>query len=58
MTTTAQRRTHERWLKEVTSLPTAAGCEDRVIQWVANFVQARRDLALRCDKAGNLIITQ
>lgn len=58
MTTTAQKKKHERWLKEVTSLPTAAGCEDRVINWVADFVQARRDLTLRSDKAGNLIITQ
>ena len=58
MIATAQRKKHERWLKEVTSLPTAAGYEDRVIGWVANFVEARRDLALRSDKAGNLIITQ
>ena len=58
MTTTAQRRTHERWLKEVTSLPTAAGYEDRVIDWVERWVDARRNLKLRSDKAGNLIITQ
>ena len=58
MTTTAQQKKHERWLKEVTSLPTAAGCEYRVINRVANFVQARRDLTLRSDKAGNLIISQ
>ena len=58
MTTTAQRKKHERWLKEVTSLPTAAGYEDRVIGWVASFVEARRDLAMHADKAGNLIITQ
>ena len=58
MTTTAQRKTHERWLKEVTSLPTAAGCEDRVINWVQRWVDARSNLKLRSDKAGNLIITQ
>ncbi len=58
MTTTAQQKKHERWLKEVTSLPTAAGREDRVINWVTKFVKSRRDLTLRSDKAGNLIITQ
>ncbi len=58
MTTAAQRTTHERWLKEVTSLPTAPGHEDRVVNWVAKFIRARRDLTLRSDKAGNLIITQ
>lgn len=58
MTTTAQRKTHLRWLKEVTALPTAAGCEDRVINWVEQWVKARGNLALRRDKAGNLIVTQ
>ncbi len=58
MTTTAQRKTHLRWLKEVTALPTAAGCEDRVINWVEQWVKARSNLNLRRDKAGNLIVTQ
>ena len=58
MTTTAQRRTHLRWLKEVTALPTAAGHEDRVINWVEQWVKARPNLTLRRDKAGNLIVTQ
>ncbi len=58
MTTTAQRKTHLGWLKEVTALPTAAGCEDRVINWVEQWVKARGNLTLRRDKAGNLIVTQ
>ncbi|MEE8156288.1 MAG: M20/M25/M40 family metallo-hydrolase [Phycisphaerales bacterium] len=58
MTTTAQRTTHLRWLKEVTALPTAAGREDRVINWVEQWVNARSNLTLRRDKAGNLIVTQ
>ena len=58
MTTAAQRNTHLRWLKEVTALPTAAGREDRVIKWVEQWVNARGNLTLRRDKAGNLIITQ
>ncbi len=58
MTTKAQQTTHERWLRHVTALPTAAGREDRVINWVEQWVKARGNLTLRRDKAGNLIVTQ
>jgi endoglucanase len=58
MTTTAQRRTHEKWLFELTAIPTAAGREDRVIAWVEDWVKQRRNLRLRRDRAGNLIITR
>jgi len=40
----------------MTALPTAAGHEDRVIAWVEVWAARRKDLALRRDKAGNLII--
>jgi putative aminopeptidase FrvX len=58
MTTAAQRETHRKWLDEMTSLPTAAGREDRVIAWVETWVARRRNLRLRGDKAGNLFITR
>ena len=58
MTTTAQRNKHKRWLLQLTALPTAAGHETRIIQWVKDWVKARPSLKLKSDKAGNLIITQ
>ena len=57
MTSATQRKQHETWLKEVTSLPTAAGREHRVIAWVEKWVKARKSLLLTHDPAGNLIIT-
>jgi endoglucanase len=52
------RREHERWLLEVTSLPTAAGREDAVVAWIDRWVAARRHLRMRRDRAGNLLITR
>lgn len=52
----AARTTHERWLLELTQLPTAAGREWRVIQWIRRWVEARPLLRLREDRAGNLIV--
>ena len=50
---------HERWLLDLTSLPTAAGREDRVIAWIEDWVDRRgRNLKLKRDKVGNLLITQ
>ena len=54
----SQRTVHEQWLRELTALPTAAGREQRVIAWVKNWVRKRRNLQLREDRAGNLIITR
>ncbi|TVQ32275.1 MAG: M20/M25/M40 family metallo-hydrolase [Phycisphaeraceae bacterium] len=51
------RSAHETWLRELTSIPTAAGREDRVIAWVENWTADRADLALRRDEAGNLVIS-
>ncbi len=42
---------------ELTGIPTAAGCEDRVIEWISQWVGRRRGLRLKCDRGGNLIIT-
>jgi len=56
--TPEQRATHERWLKEITALPTAAGREQRVIAWVREWTAQRADLRLKADPAGNLLITR
>lgn len=53
----SERTQHEQWLSEITAIPTAAGREDRVIAWVRKWVEARRNLRLAEDKAGNLFIT-
>lgn len=50
------RETHERWLLDITSIPTAAGREHRVIRWVESWMRQRPDLLLRRDQAGNLVI--
>ncbi len=57
MTTAAQRKAHSEWLRELTGIPTAAGREDRVIEWVTRWVKRRESLSLRRDAAGNLLIT-
>ncbi|MEM7228085.1 MAG: M20/M25/M40 family metallo-hydrolase [Planctomycetota bacterium] len=58
MTTAAQRKTHERNLLAITGLPTAAGREDRVIAWVRDWVKKRKNIRIKADRAGNLILTQ
>jgi len=57
MAKTAPAKQHETWLKELTSIPTAAAREHRVIRWVEKWVKARRNLVLKRDPSGNLIIT-
>ena len=54
----AGRTTVERWLTQLTNLPTASGLEDAVVSWVTRWVGRRDDLVLRADSGGNLIITQ
>jgi endoglucanase len=58
MTSLSDRTRHRTWLAQLTSLPTAAGCEGRVIRWVRQWAGARRGLSLRADRAGNLVLTQ
>ena len=45
-----------KWLTELTSLPTAAGREDAVIQWIEKWVKRRRTCRLKRDRFGNLLI--
>ena len=58
MPTSKHRAEHRRWLKALTGIPTAAGREDRVIAWVADWVGQRRNLSIRADPSGNLLITR
>lgn len=56
MITTDARAAHRRWLEEVTQIPTAAGREGRVIEWVRRWVAGREGLAITEDRHGNLVI--
>jgi endoglucanase len=51
-----RRAEHRRWLSELTSLPTAAGREGRVVEWIEAWVGARRGLRLERDAVGNMTI--
>lgn len=54
----AQRAAREKFLLEITSLPTAAGREDAVIERVEAWVSERASrLLLGRDRCGNLVIT-
>ncbi len=50
------RQTHHRWLSEITSIPTVAGREGRVIAWIKAWVRERPELTLSADTHGNLTI--
>ncbi len=54
----ASRVTSEKWLGELTHLPTAPGLEHSVMGWVERWVARRPDLRLQRDSGGNLLITQ
>lgn len=47
---------HHAWLLELTQIPTAAGKERRIIDWIRRWVEARPSLELSADNAGNLHI--
>lgn len=56
---TAERRAREQFLLEITSLPTAAGREERVIARIEAWVAERADrLVLSRDRIGNLTIAR
>ncbi len=54
----ASRATAQKWLEELTQIPTASGLEHRVIEWVRRWVERRPDLIVKTDSGGNLLITQ
>jgi len=51
------RESHHRWLLDLTQIPTAAGKESRVIDWVRRWVSERPMLTMSEDSAGNLTIS-
>jgi endoglucanase len=53
----AVRDEHHRWLLEVTQIPTAAGREQRVIEWIQRWVKQRPSLALATDRSGNMTVS-
>ena len=55
--TPAMRERHRQWLVELTQLPTAAGCERRVIAWIERWAAEREWVRLSRDAAGNLTLS-
>ena len=51
----AARARHEKDLLEVTAIPTATGCEDRVVAWVERWAK-RRGVTVERDVWGNLML--
>jgi len=51
-----RREMHRKWLLDVTQLPTAAGREGRVLEYIRNWVKARAGLTLTADASGNLVV--
>lgn len=51
------RAQHERWLGEITQLPTAAGHEGRVADWIKEWATERDDIVLQIDPVGNLALS-
>ena len=49
---------HLRWLLELTGLPTAAGREERVIDWICAWARRRKKVVLRRDRYGNIELRQ
>lgn len=47
---------HEEILEELTSLPTGAGLESRVIEWITVWAKRRKTVTLTRDSFGNLTI--
>ena len=56
----ASRATAEKWLTELTHLPTASGVEDAVAAWVIRWVARREDLTdvlLALVRPGDVVLT-
>lgn len=58
MTDARTRRQHLQWALELTSIPTAAAREHRVVRWINEWLKARRNLAVRRDRYGNILISR
>ena len=53
----AERRRHLDWALQLTSVPTATGREQRVIRWVKAWLKPRRNVAVKRDRFGNLLLS-
>jgi len=49
---------HLQWLQEITAIPTAAGREWRVVDWIEKWAKKQSGIVLGKDKFGNLLLTQ
>lgn len=47
---------HEKYLLDLTGLPTATGHEDHVIAWVENWARRKKSVCLQRDRYGNLLL--
>jgi len=54
----SSRAKAEKWLSDLTNLPTASGVENAVVDWVVRWADRRRDLRLTRDSGGNLFLTR
>ncbi len=52
----SRSQNHIDWLKQLTAIPTAAGHEHRVIDWINNWLSDRPDLSSKTDAHGNIEI--
>ena len=57
MVTPAERQGHLDLALQITQIPTAAGREHRVVRWLTRWIEARPDLLLETDAAGNLTVS-
>jgi endoglucanase len=49
---------HLKWLMELTAIPTAAGQEWRVVDWIEHWAKRQSGIGVKKDKFGNLLLTQ
>ncbi len=48
------RALHQRWLLDLTQIPTASGREFRVVRWIEDWAKKRPEISLTRDSSGNL----
>ena len=46
------------WLEQLTALPTIAGHEGAVVDWIEAWAGRRKDVRIKADPYGNLVLTQ
>ncbi|MCC7144908.1 MAG: M20/M25/M40 family metallo-hydrolase [Phycisphaeraceae bacterium] len=51
-------KTFQKWLLQITGLPTAPGKEEAVMAWVRAWARKRRDVVLELDPYGNMMLSR